>query len=297
MGKNRIEEIVSIEKLTNALDSFSRASGMNLCMLSPLGETIIYPRLDSPFCAKVRKNEVLRKTCLRCASHSALEAARDKKPFFYRCFLGLIDFAVPIYYDGEYIGAICGGQVKCHNNEVVLDYTYDQTDISSDTELRKLFADIPHTPFSRVSELAALLGRLSRYLNHFGILTDIESQKMPDGYDKIRPAIQYINKSYQNEISLKHLSSLCYMSENYFSRLFTKVMNTSVPQYVLELRVKRAKGLLKGTSMLINEIANDVGYDDPAYFIRKFKQATGMTPSEFRRNGTIEEDLVEISNE
>ena len=56
----------------------------------------------------------------------------------------------------------------------------------------------------------------------------------------------------------------------------------TVPQYVTEVRIKKAKELLSDPSLKIRAVANAVGYDDPAYFMRKFKQVTGVTPTEYQ---------------
>ena len=53
-------------------------------------------------------------------------------------------------------------------------------------------------------------------------------------------------------------------------------------QYILNLRIAKAKELLQNKGIKIQSVAQAVGYDDPAYFVRKFKQATGVTPTEYQ---------------
>lgn len=67
------------------------------------------------------------------------------------------------------------------------------------------------------------------------------------------------------------------------STFFTKRMNTTLTDYVWELRLQRAKYLLESTEESIDKISAKIGYDIPSSFRRKFKQETGTSPSEYRR--------------
>ena len=55
-----------------------------------------------------------------------------------------------------------------------------------------------------------------------------------------------------------------------------------MPQYITEVRVKKAKEMLSDPAIKIRAVANAVGYDDPAYFMRVFKKLTGVTPTEYQ---------------
>lgn len=62
-----------------------------------------------------------------------------------------------------------------------------------------------------------------------------------------------------------------------------RVTGTTFPRYINGLRIARAKELLLSGTLKVNTVAYEVGYDDPAYFVRKFKQFTGMSPTEWQR--------------
>ena len=95
-------------------------------------------------------------------------------------------------------------------------------------------------------------------------------------------ALKYIECNYREKISVQTLAFMCYVTPDYFSRLFSSATGKTVPQYVTEVRIKKAKELLSDPSLKIRAVANAVGYDDPAYFMRKFKQVTGVTPTEYQ---------------
>lgn len=95
--------------------------------------------------------------------------------------------------------------------------------------------------------------------------------------------IAYINTHYAEEITLKTLSKMFYISPCYLSRTFKKVSGLSFPRYLNNVRVKEAKRLLKKTKMPIGTVCEAVGYASNAHFGRAFKSLTGRSPQEYRR--------------
>lgn len=282
MKHHVIDDIVSVEKLRLALRSIAKAAEMNLCMIDLMGNVIISPTNDSPFCNAARENPEVKNMCMRCASHAALECARERRTYIYKCPYGLIDFAIPVFYKDEFLGAICGGQIKSENGDTYVDFAYNAE--MPDAELQPVYDNLNNINAERLLEVSRLLFRLTQYLTHFGILIDIENnaEKQPLNLYKLRPAIIYIERNYNRPVSLKDLAALCFVSESYFSRLFKSVTKKNVSKYILDMRINKAKELLASGRMKISAVASEVGYDDPAYFIRKFKQATGITPTEYR---------------
>ena len=72
------------------------------------------------------------------------------------------------------------------------------------------------------------------------------------------------------------------ISRSYLFRLFKKYANCNTEEYMLSLRIGRAKHYLKVTNFPIADIANMVGYPNPASFYRMFKRIEGVTPNEWR---------------
>lgn len=290
MTSHRLEEIVSLDKLTLTLDSVAKATGMNLCVLDTLGNIIIYPCNDAIFCKCARQDPAIRTACLAAASHASFEAARRGKTHYYKCTYGLIDFSVPLFYKGEHIGAICGGSTRSNISDDKLDYIYAPISLENHPELKKIYDNMPQVEEERFLEMSKLVSKLADYINHFGILLELEdhSTKTASNYNKLQPALRYIEQHYKSQITIHELAALCMVSPTYFSRLFSQTMKTTLSQYILSMRISKAKELLKNRSIKIQAVAAEVGYDDPAYFIRKFKQVTGLTPSEYQAMSSSE---------
>ena len=78
------------------------------------------------------------------------------------------------------------------------------------------------------------------------------------------------------------------MSDSRFSTVFSQEMGITFTEYLTNLRMAKAKELLRATQLRSSEISASVGYSDRHYFCYLFKKNTGMTPGEFReKNSTI----------
>jgi AraC family transcriptional regulator len=84
--------------------------------------------------------------------------------------------------------------------------------------------------------------------------------------------------------NLADLADVAGMSQFHFSRMFKQSMGISPHQYLLQQRVEQAKQLLKGKKLAIAEIALQCGFNSQSHLSKHFREATGMTPSDYRKN-------------
>ena len=70
--------------------------------------------------------------------------------------------------------------------------------------------------------------------------------------------------------------------EDYVSKLFMKTTGMSLPNYIAERRIERAKEYLRTSSLPISKIAMEVGYGNFSYFSKTFRELVGCTPNEYR---------------
>jgi len=95
-------------------------------------------------------------------------------------------------------------------------------------------------------------------------------------------AVDYINQHYNEELSLEKISKQIYISPYYLSHCFKDFTGISFNEYIKKLRIEEAKTLLLTTNLAVGEIGKRVGYCDPNYFGRVFKNTVGMAPSKYR---------------
>ncbi|MFC5403103.1 helix-turn-helix domain-containing protein [Cohnella soli] len=94
--------------------------------------------------------------------------------------------------------------------------------------------------------------------------------------------IHFVNKHFFQPLTIKDLSERFGVSSSYISKLFKRQLNTYFVDYLHALRIRRAKSLLLSTDMHIYEISVESGFDSFRTFSRLFKQATLLTPRDFR---------------
>lgn len=93
----------------------------------------------------------------------------------------------------------------------------------------------------------------------------------------------YLDSNYCNVISRNDLADVVYLNPNYLSRLFKKEMNISINSYIIEKRIEKARILLEHSDMPVHAVSMEVGYNNFSYFTKLFREKTGLTPNEYRK--------------
>ncbi len=115
---------------------------------------------------------------------------------------------------------------------------------------------------------------------------NVADKKKDKSGNIISKAIKYIETNYTSDISLDGVSREVDVTPYYFSRLFKEETGVNFVEYVTNMRVEKAKELLKNTNYSVKEVCLEVGYSDPNYFSRTFKKHEGVTPSEYKEGLT-----------
>lgn len=95
--------------------------------------------------------------------------------------------------------------------------------------------------------------------------------------------IDYINTNINNEITLKMLSKKFYLSNASICSIFKKSMNCTIGEYILRLRINKAKQFLSDTKKSVEEISTLCGFSSGAYMGLIFKNKTGLSPLQYRK--------------
>lgn len=104
-----------------------------------------------------------------------------------------------------------------------------------------------------------------------------------DSTQVMKVAKEYIEEHFAENLKLEDVAEQVYLAPNYFGVLFKKEMGCTFSAYLIQLRIEKAKGLLKSVQYNVSEIANMVGYQDVRHFSRLFKEHVGLVPKEYRK--------------
>ncbi len=111
----------------------------------------------------------------------------------------------------------------------------------------------------------------------------IEEARSTCGNQLIEGACAYIARHYADQdMSLNAAAAHVFVSPTYLSILFKKKLGVTFIDYLINLRLEKAKELLRDTAKRTYEVAAETGYGDPQYFSVCFKKFTGLTPTEYR---------------
>jgi YesN/AraC family two-component response regulator len=123
-----------------------------------------------------------------------------------------------------------------------------------------------------------------------------KSSEMDRLNHKLTRVIRYMISNLTEELTLDQISEDMEISKSYLNSIFKKYTSHSPMDYFIHLRIQQACKYLKMTNMRIYEVSSKLGYRDPCYFSRLFKQVVGLSPRDYKRqNETVmitDDDLL-----
>ncbi|QJD87250.1 helix-turn-helix transcriptional regulator [Cohnella herbarum] len=103
-----------------------------------------------------------------------------------------------------------------------------------------------------------------------------------DYQERIRKTADLMSASCEEHWDLDRMAGHAGYSPTYFCRLFQRVMGRSAASFLQETRIARAKKLLVIGRLTVKQVAEQAGFNQSSYFIRRFREYEGMTPEQYR---------------
>lgn len=120
----------------------------------------------------------------------------------------------------------------------------------------------------------------------YGILHRLSSESTVNSV--ILPAVKYIESNYQNpSLSNAELAQKCNISEVYFRKIFAEAYKTTPKQFIVDIRINKAKQLLSDGILKVGSVAEQCGFSNQYHFCRIFKMKTGLAPTEYIKENRI----------
>ena len=303
-------------------DQLAKLTGMAFITVDFEGNPVSKHSGRSDFCAVIRENPATCKRCCRCDALAGLEAIRIGKPYIYLCHCGIVDVAVPIMAGDRYVGAILFGQVRLPDGSAGDKVERLVGEISSfhaqsdavHRDLMDKYRRLPEMEYKWIEEVADFVASMVRYIVHrtgsrrSKTLTDeyrlrggAEPAELPElgptpepirgpedlpvsKDSPVYPAIVYVYSHRREAVTMNQMANLCQLSPSYFSRLFHWELGENFSVWANRQKVAWAKEQLRSGNESISQIAKDLGFKDPSYFINVFKRFEGITPLVYRQN-------------
>lgn len=315
-----LDSILDIPKWEKLQDHLALTTKMAIITVDYKGVPVSKHSGRCPFCASVRSDPQLEKYCQSCDSRAGLEAVRNNKPYIYLCHFNIVDIAIPITIDDRYIGAVMAGQIKVADSqnmeslEKLFPPHKNKKALQHLQEHQQEYDAIPTLSYQDIQQCAQTLYHLCNYIVELTLKKQMILQTYASMYQEanqilyqqghkelphnsfyknhsstpnnsviLKPALDYIELNYRNQITQTQLADLCHLSPAYFSRLFAKEMGESPSVYLSRKKIQHACDLLENSELSINQISDELNFSSPGYFIKVFKKFEGITPLVYRK--------------
>lgn len=217
------------------------------------------------------------KKCMRCRACADRLAAKRGRYAAY-CVNGAFEVTEPVFSNGEwaatvYISNLCYDKMEtekriaraCSRFSLAYDYALSLIE-NSECEFNLKKAE------ALADAVAEIITRRLENVN-------FERKNVPDPVKRLADAAA----DFFSQETVKSVSASCGMNEKYLGHLFKKNMGLNFCEYKNKLRLKEAAYLLKSGDLKIIDIAVALGYDNAAYFSKKFRLEYGLSPTEYRK--------------
>jgi len=133
-------------------------------------------------------------------------------------------------------------------------------------------------PVNSIMETKGILLHLfSQFLANTSFKRDITD-------NRIIKVVRFIRENINQNIKIKDLSAICYLTDDHFIRLFKKEMHCTPMHYINQKKIEKAQLLLVIDKEPIKEIAYSLSFENISYFYKLFKRITGLTPNQYKKN-------------
>ena len=133
--------------------------------------------------------------------------------------------------------------------------------------------------YDRLRVKAIILELIAEYIRLAGKHAQIVSDERDE---EMRNVLSYINENFRRNLTTEELAAVCHMHPTHFIRAFKTKMAMPPHQYITDIRMEYARGLLDRSDRTVVEIAENAGFYDLPHFSRAFKRHFAMTPTQYR---------------
>lgn len=175
-----IREILDVNSFQKIQDDIAKATEFAMITVDYKGIPVTKHSRCSEFCKLIREQKEFSKLCEKCDSRGGLEAAREGCFYIYKCHRGLVDVAVPIIIDGQYLGAVMVGQVLImneddYNLEEVLTQKLEYNSQVKD-QILEAYEKIPVLSFDKIKAVSEMMSHVSNYIVEEALLKRTQNE-------------------------------------------------------------------------------------------------------------------------
>jgi AraC-like DNA-binding protein len=223
-------------------------------------------------------------------------AVRRGAGFSGLCHLGLTDIVEPLLYHGQVLGMFYCGSVVVKGTEKQARSRIERYCHRHDFDPKPYLArleSVPRVPAATITEysvrlrlITALAAKLvaahAPWPQRYRTYTAADSTHVHRFPPLVQRALRYVHRHSSQPLQVQQIALAIKCHPNYLSRVFRRAMGCSLGEYILHVRVDRARHLLQNSHYSLDEIAYRTGFHDQSHFARVFKKYLGAPPGAYR---------------
>ena len=189
------------------------------------------------------------------------------------------EFLCTFFSDTQFVQSL--SYFYTYNNPPVLDLSQSEFEYIT-TLLDQVKTELSSFKNTDKHLLRALLYQILILLNRrYAKANPLSSKSKTNRY--VGPFMQLVNAQHQQNRSVEHYAQQLHITSGHLNSLVKECCGISAKRYILNRNILESKRLLLYSNLTIDEIAANLGYETASYFIRAFKEHTGITPLHFKK--------------
>lgn len=268
------------EEVQKLIDSFAYCFKVRITLFSPAMEVLFLGLHNEgcAYCQMIQQRLRLRYRCCQQDRMMCTICERDSKPLVYQCYAGLMESVIPIKLNDTLAGYAMLGQFR--NQKAIPDEimgAWRKKNGNPDI-LQKAFTDQPYYEQPAVENMLNLFSVVCAFI----VSKEYISVCRPTIVENV---VRWIEDHIPEYISLDEAADKLGYSRSTISHTIKQNLHISFKRLCILKKVERFESLLLANpAMSIQEAVFAVGYDDPLYFSRLYKNIRLVNPSTFLKN-------------
>nr|WP_295278517.1 PocR ligand-binding domain-containing protein [uncultured Blautia sp.] len=268
----------NLTKLNHLLKDFYNLTQIRITVFDEtFHELAAYPEQISPFCQIIRSDEQGKKGCHLCDKKAYETAARRHLAYTYRCHAGLTESIAPLHLGNIVIGYLFFGHVFSYSSrqegweqiqQLCQNYHIDMQQLEETCMQQPLISDDYITSASHILQAVASFLCLDR-------MVSLHQQELHVQID------EYIQSHYTEQIDAMSICNEFQIGKTQLYEISKQNYGVGIAEHIRNLRIEKAKLLLKDKNLPLSEIASQCGFKDYNYFITVFKRKEGIPPKKY----------------
>jgi len=266
-----------LQKLHKILLDFHKATGVPISVRHTDFSLVVqdFEHTSSDFCQYIRNTPDTAKYCPAFDCCLFEKCRQSKKMEISTCHAGLVDAAIPLFYNDILFGYISLGQMKKNNSFLSIYNKIEHYPLDMKV-LEEYYNKLPLFDGKKIESIANTAEILAKYI----LLENILQPTLDPTIEKV---LDFIDANLEQALTLDMIIQNIHISKSTLYRYFEAYLHCTISEYISRKRIDKSIELLCNSKLSIEEISQQSGFSSSTNYIRTFKKMKGITPLKFRK--------------